>query len=82
MLLLFQIIDPHYELDMIAEPDSKLLRWFYRMARRINTSLAARTTIFLAVAALVGTSAILDVVSEVFPAIVLKFSNSLLFMKL
>ncbi len=40
---------------------------FYRMARKINTSLVARTTIFAVVAILVVTSALLDVVS--FPSV-------------
>lgn len=57
-----QIIDPHYEMDQIQEPESRLLRLFYRMAKRINTSLTARTSIFGVVAALVVTSALLDVV--------------------
>lgn len=56
-----QIIDPHYE-DRVEEPDSRLLRSFYRAAKRINASLAARTSIFLAVAVLIVTSALLDVV--------------------
>ena len=49
-------------MDEIEEPDSSLLRWFYNMAKRINTNLTARTTIFALVATLVVTSALLDVV--------------------
>ena len=43
-----QIIDPEYQLDPeeIPAPESSYLRWFYRMSKRINTSLAARTAIF------------------------------------
>jgi len=60
-----QIIDPHYDQDDIEEPESDLLRWFYRAAKRINTNLAARTSIFSVVALLVVTSAVLDVVSNI-----------------
>jgi hypothetical protein len=61
-----QIIDPEYDMEPedIPPPESSFLRWFYRSAKKINTSLGARTVIFLLVAALAVSSAVLDVVSE------------------
>jgi hypothetical protein len=58
-----QIIDPHYEMDEIPQPTSRLIRLFYHMSRRINVSLAARNVIFVIVAGLVLLSVILDLVS-------------------
>ncbi len=59
-----QIIDPEYNMDPeeIPSPDSSFLRWFYMRAKQINTSLKFRTMVFLAVAILAVTSAVLDVV--------------------
>lgn len=56
-----QIIDPHYENDNIAEPNHRLLRFFYHAAKKINTSLVTRTVIYIVVAVLIITSALLDV---------------------
>lgn len=58
-----QVIDPHYESDNIAIPDHRVLRFFYSASKKINTSLLARTLIFIVVAVLFVTTAVLDVVS-------------------
>ncbi len=58
----YQIIDKYHEMDSIEEPSSALLRVFYRMAKKINTSLWARTSIFSILAALVVVGAVLDLV--------------------
>ena len=58
-----QIIDPHYESDSIAIPDQRLLRLFYFASKKITTLFILRTPIFVIVALLFVTTAILDVVS-------------------
>ena len=59
-----QIIDPHYESDSIAIPDQRLLRLFYFASKKITTLFILRTPIFVIVALLFVTTAILDVVSS------------------
>ena len=53
-------------MDDIDRPRSRIIRFFYEMAKRINTNLTVRTAIFLIVALLVVTSAVLDVVKSRF----------------
>lgn len=50
-------------MDNIQGPQAMPIRFFYGMAKKINTSLVARTSIFIAIAILIVTSAMLDVVS-------------------
>ena len=54
---------PQLDPDEIPAPESSYLRWFYRMSKRINTSLAARTAIFSVVSLFAITSAVLDVLT-------------------
>ena len=59
----FQIIDPHYETDILQQPENRLLKMFYNASKQINMSMGIRHLIFVAIVALVVYSAVLDVVS-------------------
>ena len=58
-----QTIDPHYDYDnAVQEPELWFLNKLYHGSRRINSSLALRTTVFILVSILIILSAVLDVV--------------------
>ena len=45
------------------EPDHRLLRWFYNLARSINMSLSARTIIFVVVYVMVFINVAMDILT-------------------
>ena len=57
-----RIKDPHQELDSIPDPQSAFIRYFYKASDRIAQSLICRTLIYLSVAVVLSTFAIIDVV--------------------
>ena len=50
----FQIIDPHYETDILQQPENRLLKMFYNASKQINMSMGIRHLIFVAIVALVA----------------------------
>ena len=59
-----QIIDPHFENDDLQPPENRLLKFFYNASKVISVNVVVRHVIFVAVVALVVSSAVLDVVSD------------------
>ena len=57
-----QIIDPHFENDDLQPPENRLLKFFYNASKVISVNVVVRHVIFVAVVALVVSSAVLDVV--------------------
>ncbi|TRY75805.1 hypothetical protein TCAL_07001 [Tigriopus californicus] len=58
-----QVIDPHYDMELLEAPKDAMLNFFYRQAKRINESFWARTTIFSIIMLLIVSSALLDVLT-------------------
>ena len=60
--------------EEIPAPESSYLRWFYRMSKRINTSLAARTAIFSVVS-------LFAITREGFPTLLILMTQPLLYIR-
>jgi len=57
-----RIKDPHQELDSIPDPKQRIIRHFYKTSDRIAKNWVCRTLIYLTVAVVLSTFAIIDVV--------------------
>jgi len=57
--------DPHREREFIPDPENPIVLYFYKMANRITRRWIIRTLIYISVALVLSTFAIIDVVSSI-----------------
>lgn len=57
-----QIIDPEFDLEHIEQPESRVIKLFYKASAVINTNVAIRNICFVVIGIMTSLSAVLDLI--------------------
>ena len=57
-----QIIDPEFDLEHIEQPESRIIKLFYKASAVINTNMAIRNICFVVIGIMTSLSAVLDLI--------------------
>ena len=57
-----QIIDPEFDLEHIEQPESRVIKLFYKASAVINTNMAIRNICFVVIGVMTSLSAVLDLI--------------------
>ena len=57
-----QIIDPEFDLEHIEQPENRIIKMFYTVSGKINTSVFIRNVVFVVIGVMTMLSSVLDLI--------------------
>ena len=57
-----QIIDPEFDLEHIEQPENRIIKMFYTVSGKINTSVLIRNVVFVVIGVMTMLSSVLDLI--------------------